>query len=288
MAKLASFDTLTQKHDEILTKGYCFNSAGTLKVSATGGNYSFTSKVSEKCDEGMLGMAWASFKYNAFTIKHKRNTDRYAQYNVKADLNKILQGLEANVDCKIWRSLDDTIDPSLTLAYSYKDQANANIKLETASGKVTTAFTAGQKNLGLGFEGRFNYIEKSAEKATFAAWLWKPRTKLVVKYSFGVVNNGICSVDFYQKLTDRAKMSAHLVKNIKSSVNELEIGGAYWLDEFSEIKGKVKSGGNMAMSLSRRLNENLMATLATQINSESLVSHSDSKYRLGVRLEFIR
>lgn len=288
MAKLSSFDHLTQKHDEILTKGYCFNSAGTLKVSASGENYTFTSKVAEKHDEGMLGMAWASFKYNAFTIKHKRNTDRYSQYSIKADLNKIFQGLKANADCKIWKCLENIVDPSLSLSYSYKDQANANIKLETGSGKMTVALTAGQKNVGLGFEGRFNYIEKSAEKATFAAWLWKPRTKLVVKYSFGIINNGICSVDFYQKLTDRAKMSAHLVKNIKSSVNELEIGGDYWLDEFSEIKGKVQSGGNMAMSLSRRINENLVATLATQINSESLVSHSDSKYRLGVRLEFIR
>ncbi|OMJ65912.1 hypothetical protein SteCoe_37434 [Stentor coeruleus] len=288
MVKLDSFDTLTQKHDEILTKGYCFNSAGTLKVSATGENYSFTSKVAEKRDEGMLGMAWASFKWNAFTIKHKRNTDRYAQYIVKADLNKLLQGLEANADCKIWKNLDSTVDPSISLTYAYKDQANASIKLETGSGRVTTSFTAGQKNLGLGFEGRFNYIEKSAEKATFATWLLKPRTRLIVKYSFGVVNNGICSVDFYQKLTDRAKISAHLVKNIKSSVNELEIGGAYLLDEFSEIKGKIQSGGNMAMSLSRRLSENLMATLATQINSESLVSHSDSKYRLGVRLDFNR
>jgi hypothetical protein len=286
MAKLASFNDLTKSHEEIANKGYCFNSSGILKIGIKSQNYSFKSKAIEKSNESMIGLLSASFKYQIATITHKRTTERFSQYSLDVDLDKFINGLAFKTDCKIWRTLENKIDPNIELAYSFKNLVNASIKLGTETGKLTTTLTVGKQNIGLGFESSLNCVSHFIERPTFGVWINNSQANLVAKYKLGLFDKGILSLFYYQQLANHAKLFFNAVTDCKKCSSKVVIGGIYQPDDSTTIKGKYKSTGVIAISFSKYLNQYLKATAATQINTQGFISQSSSQNKIGFRFDF--
>lgn len=286
MAKLAFFNDLTKDHEEIMNKGYCFNSAGILKIGIKGQNYSFKSKAIEKNNESMIGLLSASFTYQIAMITHKRTTERFSQYSLDVNLDKFINGFTFKTDCKIWRTLENKIDPNIELAYSFKNLVNASIKLGTETGKLTTTLTIGKQNIGLGFESSLNCVSHFIEKPIFGVWMNNSQVNLVAKYKLGSFDKGVLSIFYYQQLANRVKLFFNTVTDCKKYSSKVVIGGIYQPDDLTTIKGKYESSGVIAISFSRYLNQYLKATAATQVNTLSLISQSNSQNKVGFRFDF--
>ncbi|OMJ72979.1 hypothetical protein SteCoe_28430 [Stentor coeruleus] len=286
MAKLASFNDLTKVHEEIMNKGYCFSTAGILKIGIKSQNYSFKSKAIEKSNESMIGSFSANLKYQIAMLTHKRTTERFSQYSLDIDLDKFVNGLTFKADCKIWRTLENKIDPKIELAYSFKNLINTSINLGTETGILTTSLTIGSKNIGLGFESSLNCVSHFIEKPIFGVWINNSQANLVGKYKLGKFDRGILSIFYYQQLANHAKFFFNTATDFKKNSSKVVVGGIYQPDDATTIKGKYESSGVVAISFSRYLNQYLKATIATQLNLQSIISQSNTQNKVGFRFDF--
>lgn len=287
MVKLENFSGLTKKQEDLLKKNYCFGSAGLLNINVVNSNMTFHSRVSEKPNESPRASAWLQFRNDLFLVKGKKRNDKFSYYKLEVTPTEFVKNFKAIFECKL-KGSDGTKDPSISAEYNH-EQARGKLTYYTDPSSLRAQVTFGKPEFGAGLDTKFQLDSKTFTSYNAAVWWVKKGSKLVLKHigtnseTFALGN---FEVSYFQKLNKDTHLGSKVVANCESKEMTLEVGGDYKYDANTIMKGKINSVGNIGLAFSRAINERLRATIATEVNSQSLISHSCDGYRLGVRFDF--
>ena len=285
MANIESYHDLTKKQEDLLSKNYSFGTSALLNLNLSADNFTFHSKIGENKNEGNLASTWVEFANSLFSFKHKRTTAKYSQYKVEVTPKDVVKDLKVTFDCKLWGGSDKRLDPSIALDY-HKSTATGRLAYHTESSIIAASVTGGKQEVGAGVDLKYNLKQHELVSVIPAVWWINEQSRLVVKYATDSFKLGTAHVSYYQKVNPTTTLASKIASNLKSGETEIEVGGEYNFDPSSLIKAKVNSFGNLALAFTRTLSKNFQATVATEINTQSLVSHADSNYKLGFRFDF--
>jgi Eukaryotic porin len=277
MARIPVFSDLFSKHDEILQKNYCFNNKILLNTRLSKENSFLSSKISDRKDEGLGGSVRAQYSTNWLDINAKLSSEKYYNAKVKVTPEKYLRDFKGF--CEIGLS------PSLGIQYFY-ELTKGKISYYINSSIVKLELTAGYPVHGIGLEINYQIFNKEFRSISPAIWWGKKHSKLLLKYTSDSLSLGTLNISYYQKINKSTHFVSSIETDLKSSSTNIQVGGDYKFDEYTLVKGKISSIGTIGLAFSRVINKNLKATLATEINTETLVSHADSQCKLGLRIDF--
>lgn len=285
MAYIPNFHSLTKDQENLLNKNYCFATQGLLNVNISKGDFKFHSRIWQRKGQDLTASTWASISTDYASLKHKRSTEKFSQYKLEITPIQYIEGLKLTCDCKLWGGSGEHKDPSVSLEYQHK-QASGKVAYHTETSDVILQVTTGKVECGVGAEVKCNVARTALEEFTTAVWWNKLDSSLVLKHATKAFELGSVNISYYQELNSNTRMGSNVNTNLKSASTEIEVGGDYQMDEDTLMKAKVNSTGTVGLAFVRQLTKSLKGTFASEINTKSLVSHSDSEYKLGFRFDF--
>ena len=285
MATLQSYSSLTKDQEHLLNKRYCFGSQSLLNLNVSKDNFTFHSRIAQFKDQTTLASTWASISSEYFSLKHKRSSDKYAQYKLELIPKRFVDNLKVICDCKLWGGSEHRKDPSVGIEYAH-EKATGKVAFHTASSTLAVRLTAGKPEYGVGLKAKADLANPSVTALAAALWWIKGNSSLVVRHTGKGFQLGSLELSYYQELNPSTRLASRVNTDLKSAATHIEVGGDYKLDESTVAKAKINSGGNIGLAFSRELSKNLTATLATEIKTHSIVEHSDSDYKFGFRFDF--
>ena len=286
MAKLENFSGLTKKQEDLLKNHYCFGSVGLLNINVVNKNLTFHTRLSEKTKEHPLASAWIQLKNDLLLIKGKKRNDTSSHYKLEVTPAKLLTDFKAIFECKLLK--DGEADPSISAEYNHS-QARGKLTYFTNPSSLKAQVTVGKPEFGAGLDVKLQLDTFKFSSYNTALWWFKDETRLVFKHIGKDVNrlaHGDFEVSYYQELSSTSHLGSKVITNWKSKATTIEVGGDYQYDANTLLKGKINSDGDIGLALSRKLSENLRASVATQLKSHSLLSHSGDSFKFGVRFDF--
>ena len=285
MDKLNSFDNLTKSQEELLNNNYCFGNLALLKLNIAKENFTFHSRISQAKDQNTLASTWIKLGNEWVTFKHKRSTEKFSQYKLEFLLKDyIKQNLKVICDCQLW-GISAHKDPSVSVEYS-NEKMTGKMVYHTDNNEIHLQLTGGKPEYGVGLDCKYEFSTKSLQHFIVAGWWTESNRTLALKLMLNSLNTTKVNISYYQELNPNARLASFVSTNLSNAVTKIKVGGDYKLDQDTVIKAKINSTGNVGLAFSRKLSSTLSATLATEINTKSLVSHADNDYRLGFRVDF--
>jgi Eukaryotic porin len=286
MAKLESFRGLTEKQENLLKKSYSYGSAGLFSLKINNGDFTYRTRFSERVDHPSLASAWIEYKNNLFSLKGKKANNGDSYYNVTVTPANLLKDLKLVFDCRL-NKLEEKVDPSVAVEYK-QPQVIGKLSYYTLQNVAQAQITLGKPELGLGFNFKFDVGSRSLKEHNTAVWWFKDASRVVFKYigKKELLVPERFELSYYQEISSLANLGSKVTTNWSTKATEIEVGGDYKYDESTLLKAKINSFGSIGLALSRTLNPSLKATIATEVNAQSLISHNIKDYKLGVRLDF--
>ncbi|OMJ66205.1 hypothetical protein SteCoe_37044 [Stentor coeruleus] len=285
MAKLENFTGLTKSQEDLLKKYYCFGSLGLLNFNVANNTFTFHTRIAERKEQVTRASAWLQYKNDLFLLKAKKRNDRFSHYKLELTPSKAIQNFKAIFECKL-TGAESKNDASVAVEYNH-EKFKEKITYFNNQNSLRFQITTGKPEYGFGLDAKLKLEDKEFENLTSAFWWAKSGARLVVKHvGKDYKSFGNFEASFFQAISPLANLASKVVTDWNTKATTVEVGGDYKYDDSTFVKGKINSNGNLALALTRTLNNKLRASIATEYKAQSLLAHSNEGYKFGIRFDF--
>ena len=282
MAKVEGFGTLTKKQEDLFRLGYYYKSLACATLLTTAEKVTFKARAAQKVDSRILASSSIKIAQSQTAMTTKRRTDGLTQYSFEYSPNEDLKfkGEQKKTEA----STENTV------SVEYKKPEYA-VKLAVTDEPVTVKASATfeREGKGVGVDGKFEQLAERVTGYNTALWMKGAKYALVLKHlgsdrsQFAL---GDFVVSYYNEASAASRVGVLVKHSVPKNLTHIEFGGEYKYSAATVVRGKVSSGGILAMGVTRQLAEGLKAGLAAQFDMKKVRTTSLSDYHFGLRLDF--
>lgn len=296
MVRLEGYSNLCRKQEDLLNKGYSYNTAFISSFTSTSKNLVLKARASESfvatpaSSLAISGSTSLKYTYDNFVFQPKKRSDGTSTFSLEYSPKEILQDFKLKAELKSTpKSTSQKAELSGTVEYT-NPTAIAKVSFEDSLYTLNGSVTIGKPEFGTGMTGKFDLQRQSLTGYTFAFWWFQKHRKLVGKQIYSGKRPSVTfdevAFSYYEKLNSSTYLGAQVKYVLNSHNAYIEFGGKHLLDENTFIKGKLDSNGFISLAYSKALNSNLSLTTSSQIDIRKLNSNSIHNYKFGFRLDF--
>jgi hypothetical protein len=279
MAKVYSYDQLSTKTEDILTKYYLFKSAA-FDIKASKGHFDSRFKAKLNHDQNFS----ASLKYSQkfFTFEHKRTTFKTFSYLLTFTPALVENTLKLMLNLK--GNNEDKIDSSLSLEFQKKNELV--LKFEGFLQKKTANFNFCWNLRSFLVGAEIKVCPEGILHLGTALALRGENLKLILDHQTSELAPGSLRVFLKHQVNPDLTLVSKVSSNMKSKSNNIQVGCSYLIDSRHVFKVKVENEGKVALALVKRFDENLLCSVSSGFDLLNLNSFGSSGHLLGLRLEY--
>lgn len=296
MVRLEEYNNLSRKQEDLLYKGYSFNTAFLTSFTLTSKDMILKARASESYTAlpasslAITGSASLQYTYDNIVFRPKKRSDGTSIFTLQYTPKEILQDFKLQCELKsIPKSTAQKAE--LTGKVEYKNPtAIAKLSFEDSLGTLNGSVTVGKPEFGTGMVGKFDLQQLNLINYTFAFWWFQKHRKLVAKQIYtgknlvAVFDEVECS--YYEKLNSSTYLGGLVRYVLKSQNAFIEFGGKYKMNENTSVKGKLDSNGLISLAYIHALTPQINLTTSTQVDIRKLNYHAIYGYKFGFRLDF--
>lgn len=285
MVKLESFSSLSKPQDDLFKKGFSYVNHFGVHYKDTSDS-GFTYRVSAKQPQGQAFSTgfWAEKKFsNGFTFRE----DFDAEQTYKAALDFVPPsepGLKLHGEFTAKAAVDPEISPSVSAEYTCP---NAKVKLAlTRDPIIKLTSVAGVENVGLGFELAYDWSKKKLTTYNASLYYTELSYRLVLKHlsnkKAAEFQLGNISLSGFAKVDNSLSVGAEVEydKTKENPVAQLAVQKVF--DEYHTGKLRIKDSGEVATSITHKLNSHIALTTSSSLAFTSLGAWP--KFQMGFKL----
>jgi hypothetical protein len=288
MVKLESFSGLSKPQDDLFKKAFCYSNHFGVHYKDTG-DAGLTYRVSAKQvqEEGASSLKtgfWTQLNFGkGFTFRE----DFDATKTFKAALDYVPPeepNLKLHGEFTAKVADDPQVKPTVSAEYAFP---NAKVKLAVSNDPVfKLTSVAGLENLGFGVDLAYDWNKSKLTTYNAALYLTEPSHRLVLKHitnpKAAELELGSVALSGFVKASSDLSVGAEVVYNCSTEKPEAQFAVQKVFDEFHTAKLRFKDSGEVASSVTHKLNSRVAVTTSSCFGLKSLSAWPT--FQLGFKL----